>query len=182
MLQPFGAVEFERFRSKVPKGRWPALRAVSRIRQSENPNDGGRYLRMAQFIHGRENPRRFHEHQRRYPCSFAHARFGGTNLLAVAAGDQADQDIAINGARFSSLYSAAHPHRNLLISWKQALRAEKSRGECLRTRSGPPCARRPRRLPLPIPAPSRDRYQAFVALLREQKFVLEPLLLIGPEP
>jgi hypothetical protein len=33
---------FPRTRSKVPKGTWPAFRATSRIKQSENPNAGRR--------------------------------------------------------------------------------------------------------------------------------------------
>ena len=37
---PSAPSSLERFRSKVPNGRWPAFRAVSRIKQSENPNAG----------------------------------------------------------------------------------------------------------------------------------------------
>jgi len=35
---PSAPSSLERFRSKVPSGRRPAFRAVSRIKQSENPN------------------------------------------------------------------------------------------------------------------------------------------------
>jgi hypothetical protein len=37
---PSAPSSLERFRSKVPNGRWPTFRAVSRIKQSENPNAG----------------------------------------------------------------------------------------------------------------------------------------------
>src|SRR5882724_7862753 len=42
---PSAPSSLERFRSKVSNGRWPAFRAVSRIKQSENPNDTARVLR-----------------------------------------------------------------------------------------------------------------------------------------
>jgi hypothetical protein len=38
--RPSAPSSFARFRSNVPNGKWPAFRAVSRIKQSENPNAG----------------------------------------------------------------------------------------------------------------------------------------------
>ena len=38
---PSAPSSFARFRSNVPSGRWPAFRAVSRIKQSENPKIRG---------------------------------------------------------------------------------------------------------------------------------------------
>ena len=36
----FASSSFDRLRSKVPRGIWPALRAISSTRQSVNPSDG----------------------------------------------------------------------------------------------------------------------------------------------
>jgi hypothetical protein len=112
---------FEKFRSNVPNGRWPAFRAVSRIKQSENPSLGQlRYCSSAaatlsdswrvesllcksislavdifsvsQFVQSHKNPRRFDKNQRAHLCPFTHEGFRRSNLPPVVARDQTNQE------------------------------------------------------------------------------------------
>ena len=59
--------------------------------------DGGCDLFARQFVDGIEDPNGFGQNEMRNPGALGHEFFSGADLRSIVAGNDADQDVGING-------------------------------------------------------------------------------------